>query len=403
LKSRKIVFSVFGLFTLIIFFYFVYCLNFLIDDTCTLIEGSVIDDYLPPFFNVSDDTLRAGKSTSASGNNPTRRTIPVKILGVVNAGEISVNTIKPPLVYPSGKCIGIKMYSKGLIVSGFCDFEGEDGICASPGVAAGLKTGDVIYQINGTDVSTVSVFTDICDKSQGKCTLVIERNGKKKEVTVNALRCTDGHMRTGILVKNSVAGVGTMTYVSSDMSSFGALGHPITDMDTIVPIKSATVYEADVIDIKKGKKGVPGEVVGAISEDFLVGKCTQNTMSGVYGTLWKFSKTASPVYAAASSQIVTGKAQIMCSVDTDDNVECFDVEIVSVRHLQTNKTKSFSIRVTDKRLLQKTGGIVQGMSGSPIIQNGKLVGAVTHVFVNDPTRGYGIFIENMLAETEKIK
>ncbi|MBQ8588046.1 MAG: hypothetical protein IJ454_01505 [Clostridia bacterium] len=207
----------------------------------------------------------------------------------------------------------------------------------------------------------------------------------------------------GIYVKNSVAGVGTMTYVAENGEFFGALGHGITDMGTLVPMQSAAVYKADVIDVKKGTKGVPGELIGAISEDKLIGECTENSSGGIYGVAQGYKSTGAAVEAAPSSEVREGKASILCAVDVDDEPMEYEVKILDVNHIKKNKTKSFSIEVTDRRLIEKTGGIVQGMLGSPVIQNGKLVGAVTHVFVNDPTRGYGIFIENMLAEAEKIK
>jgi len=288
-------------------------------------------------------------------------------------------------------------------VSGFTDFNTEEGVCVSPGAIAGLKSGDIITAINGVQTSSTTEFTNICDSSGGNCVLNLTRGKKCLDVNVHAEKCTDGHMRMGIYVKNSVAGVGTMTYVTESGEFFGALGHGITDMGTLVPMQSAAVYKADVIDVKKGTRGVPGELIGAIDEDKLVGECTKNSSGGIYGVAQGYKSTRSKLQATSSSDVREGKASILCTVYEDDEPLEYEVKILDVNHVKKNKTKSFSIEVTDRRLIEKAGGIVQGMSGSPVLQNGKIVGAVTHVFVNDPTRGYGIFIENMLAEAEKIK
>ncbi len=397
MKSRKIVFLSFAGFTLIIVGYFLFCVYYIMPDTYTLIEGSSINFRLPPGITASDDMPASvgGRLEEGIAEGTESRIVSVKVLGIIPAGKVSVNTVKAPLLYPSGECIGLKMYCDGLIVSGFTDFETGDGICVSPGAKAGLKAGDVITKINGTRTSSVKEFTKICDNSGDSCTLSVSRDGKTYSVRVMPEMCIDGHKRMGIYVKNSIAGVGTMTYLSGNR--FGALGHAVTDSGTLVPLKSGNIYRADIIDVAKGQKGIPGELIGAISEDMYIGTCTQNTYEGVYGTVENTEHISNPVEAAPASEIQNGSATILCTVETDDKVREYKAEIVSVNRFTKNKTKSFSIRITDEELVKRTGGIVQGMSGSPIIQNGKLVGAVTHVFVNDPTRGYGIFIENMLS------
>ncbi len=402
MKSRKIAFTLFAGFTLIIFSYFFYCINFLVDDSYTVMEGANLDSRLPPGISVCEDTLEAGKNPKTSGTVGTRE-VKIEFLGLVSAGKVSVNTVARSFVYPSGECVGIKMYSRGLVVSGFTDFETDSGICVSPGAVAGLKEGDIIYSINGVKTSSVNEFVSLCDSTEDICTLGVERDDKSLSLKATPSLCTDGHKRLGIYVKNSVAGVGTMTYTTEDSSLFGALGHGISDSGTLVPLNSASVYRADIIDVKKGQKGSPGEIIGAIDEAQLIGEGTKNSPQGVYGVLSGYIPKGTPMEALSSDKVAEGKAQILCTASDEDRVEAFDVEIVSVNHLRKNKTKSFAIKVTDERLLGKTGGIIQGMSGSPVIQNGKIAGAVTHVFVNDPTRGYGIFIENMLAEANKIK
>lgn len=361
MKSRKIVFLSFAGFTLIVIGYFLFCVFYIMPDTYTLIEGSSLNFRLPPGITASYDMPASvgGRLEGGVTEGAESRSVSVKVLGLIPAGKVSVNTVKAPLLYPSGECIGLKMYSDGLIVSGFSDFETGDGICVSPGAKAGLKAGDVITKINGTRTSSVKEFTKICDSTAQSCTLSVSRNGKTYSVRALPEMCIDGHKRLGIYVKNSIAGVGTMTYLSGNR--FGALGHAVTDSGTLVPLKNGNIYRADIIDVAKGQKGVPGELIGAISEDMYIGKCTQNTYEGVYGTVENIERISNPVEPAPSSEIEMGGATILCTVETDDKVREYKAEIVSINRLTKNKTKSFSIKITDDELVKRTGGIVQGM------------------------------------------
>lgn len=408
MKARKIAFMLLAGVFLIIFAYAAISVNFLISDNYTIIEGSAIDSSLPPGIYPSEDTslpvgtggmLTDGKVKSAYG----RQMVTLKVFNLIPVKEVSVNTVQSPVVYPSGECIGVKLYSKGIIVTGFTDFDTSEGLCVSPGAVAGLKSGDIITAINGVETSSINEFTGIADTA-GECVLDVKRGEKVFKLKVSPQLCTDGHKRLGIYVKNSIAGVGTMTFSTKADGQFAALGHGISDSDTgvLLPIQRGTLYKADIIDIKKGTRGNPGEIIGALSDDNLMGECTSNTNGGIYGILYDNTPKGRAMTVAPKGEVKEGKATLICTVDESGEPREYTVEILSVNRLSQNKTKSFSIKVTDEKLLKKTGGIVQGMSGSPIIQNGKLVGAVTHVFVNDPTRGYGIFIENMLSEAEKL-
>ena len=409
MKSRKIVFTLFLSAALIIILYAAVSVNFLISDSYTIIEGSRIEASLPPGIYPSEDTsLPVGTGGILSGgevkSKNAERRVTLKVFNLIPVKEVSVNTVQSPVVYPSGECIGVKIYSRGIIVTGFTDFDTSEGLCVSPGAVAGLKSGDIITAINGVATTSISEFTGIADSS-GECVLDVTRGEKSFRLKVNPKPCTDGHMRMGIYVKNSIAGVGTMTFSTKDEGRFAALGHGISDSDTgvLLPIQRGTLYKADIIDIRKGTRGNPGEIIGALSDDNLIGECTSNTLGGIYGILYDQTAADTPMTVAPKGEVEKGKASLICTVDEDGKPREYNVEILSVNRLSQNKTKSFSLKVTDEKLLKKTGGIVQGMSGSPILQNGKLVGAVTHVFVNDPTRGYGIFIENMLAEAKKSK
>ena len=407
MKARKISFVVMGIFTLVIFLYFAVCFTFFVSESYNIMEGFSVDSSIPPgiyaeeVVPVSDSGAIRGKEVVS---NSTSKKVTLKVLNVIPIKQVTVNTVKNVLLYPAGECIGIKMYSRGLIVTGFSDFASSEGMCVSPGLVAGLKTGDVIVSANNIPTSSVKQLTEIADSIGTECVLGVLRGSRAMDIKATPMLCTDGHMRFGIMVKNSIAGVGTMTYVSSD-NHFAALGHGVTDTDTgvVIPLQSGTLYKSEILNIVRGEKGKPGEMAGAIDDRNLIGECTHNSTGGIFGVLSAYSPHGDLMPAASRNEIIEGKATILCTLENNKEPCEFDVKILSVNRVGKNKTKSFSLQITDEELLKKTGGIIQGMSGSPIIQNGKIVGAVTHVFVNDPTRGYGIFIENMLAEAEKIK
>ena len=408
MKIRKISFAFFVIFTLAIFLYFLICFSFFVSENYTVLEGCSLESALPPGISarwelaVSDSGSLKGSVVQTSGGT---KKVVLNVLGIIPVKEVSVNTVGKTLLYPSGECIGIKMYSRGIIVTGFSDFDTPDGVCVSPGAVAGLKKGDIVVSVNGVYTSSVKQFMEIVNSAKGECVLEVEREDKIVKVKVNPAKDAEGYKRLGMYVKNSVAGVGTMTYVSKDGLKFAALGHGVTDGDTgvMLPLQSATVYKSRVLSIIKGKKGVPGEMAGAIDENRLMGECTCNSEGGISGVLSDYTPHTKAVYAASRDEVTEGDARVVCMVDGSEHPKEYSIRILSVNRISQNKTKSFVIEITDPVLLNKTGGIIQGMSGSPIIQNGKLIGAVTHVFVNDPTRGYGIFIENMLAEAEKIR
>ena len=403
MKSQKIVFGLLLGFVLAFFGYFFYCINFVIEDSYTALEGGDLSAMLPPFITSDGGVMETSGGGLGEEDDQSVTTVNIKVLDLFPVAQASVKTLKTPHLKPSGQCVGIKIHTGGLVVSGFGDFETDEGMCVSPGARAGLEAGDVIEAINGERTTSVVHFTEVCDKSLGDCSLTVARKDKKVNIRVKGKKCTDGHIRLGIFVKNSLAGIGTLTYEAENTGAFGALGHGITESGTVVPRREASVYNAEILNIVKGKKGSPGEIIGAIDEAEVMGQCVKNTEEGVYGILTTAGAFFPKVKAAPSSEVKTGKAHIICTTDSDEGARYYEAEIISVNHLRKNKTKSFAVEVTDKRLIEKTGGIVQGMSGSPILQNGKLIGAVTHVFVNDPTRGYGIFIENMLSEAEKVK
>ena len=228
------------------------------------------------------------------------------------------------------------------------------------------------------------------------------RDDERTTVRLTPKNCEDGHRRIGVMVRDSIAGIGTLTFFEKDTKQYAALGHGISDSDTdiLIPVQKGTLYKASILGITKGKKGVPGEIMGAINEDRNLGTCFLNSKTGIYGGITAETQDYDALEIAPKSRVQKGKATVICTLD-DTGAHEYELEIVNINRMRNNGTKSMVIKVTDPVLLRKTGGIIQGMSGSPIIQNGRLIGAVTHVFVNDPQKGYAIFAETMFEKMNK--
>ncbi len=324
--------------------------------------------------------------------------LPVKTLKVNVSDEV--------MVIPGGQSIGVTLFTNGALVVGITGIEMENGSTANPAREAGMLPGDVIVSINGETVENADHVSRIVDQSEGTLNVVVDREGRKLDLSVSPI--TDyktGKLRLGVWVRDSTAGVGTLTFIDPNKRWFGGLGHAICDLDTgsVLSVKEGEIYYSEVIQINKGENGVPGEIKGYFSSaSGNMGLILKNTDYGIYGTLYdsvKLDELAEPIAVARPDEVVLGPAKILSTID-HEGVKEFDCEIIKINNQSTPEQKSLVIRVTDKELLEKTGGIVQGMSGSPIIQNGKLVGAVTHVFVNNPTKGYGLFADWMLQQTE---
>ena len=310
---------------------------------------------------------------------------------------------------PVGQTVGVTLDMKGVTVVDTTDIEDKNGEISSPAEKAGIKIGDVIETIDGKPVSSAEDLEKIITGKDGtELKLQIRRGDKEKECVVTpVLSGAEGVYRLGIWVKDAASGIGTVTYLNPETKEFGALGHGIAETPESQPIsaKGGEIMDAKIVSIQKGGKGQPGELVGVFTEeDKKLGTVLANTPAGLKGIAEKeesFKTVMDAVPVASREEVETGDAEILSNVE-EGKIEKFQVEIQKINK-DTDNPKGMVIKVTDPNLLEKTGGIVQGMSGSPIVQNGKLVGAVTHVFVNDPTRGYGIFIENMLAEAGEEK
>lgn len=320
----------------------------------------------------------------------------IKLFGCVPVKNICVDVVKETYVEPGGETFGVKLYTDGVLIVGMTDVDSANG-GINPASDAGVEVGDVIIAIDSKPVFTNSEVGKIFSESEGEpITLSLKRNNVAFSTTVKAVKSTStGEFKAGLWVRDSTAGIGTITFYNDKSHTFGGLGHGICDVDTgnIMPLMTADVVKADIHGIQKGVKGKPGELVGNL-EDLNWGKLLCNAETGVIGELNSYEvKEEIPV--AMSQEIKKGPAEIISCID-GLGPKRYSVEIQSINYNDNLPTKNMVIKVTDKELLSKTGGIVQGMSGSPIIQNGKLVGALTHVFVNEPDRGYGIFAQNMI-------
>lgn len=380
--------------------------------TVLFLECSV---YFPPKIHVfSGETpdVRVGSAytlelpVSSNLNVSGEYDAKVKLFGVIPVKSVSVDVLPETSLVPGGKTVGIKMFTRGLLCVGTEKLKGEDGKTVDAEELE-IQSADIILRADGVLLHTVEQFGKIVEDSAGKeLILTVVKNGKSYAKKITPVKTKDGY-RLGIWVRDSTAGIGTITFSDKESGVFGALGHPITDVDTgvIMPVEKGSITGAEIVDVNKGERGEPGELRGLFDQSGTDhGVILQNTMQGIFGVVeegYSVGANEAEIPVASKGYVKKGKAQIYANV-SGEKVECFDVEITKLMPHAADG-KNMVISVTDKRLLETTGGIVQGMSGSPIVQNGKLVGAVTHVFVNDPTRGYGIFIENMLVEAEKIK
>jgi stage IV sporulation protein B len=320
--------------------------------------------------------------------------------------KVDVHVLKDFRVIPGGQSIGVKLNTVGVLVVGHHLINTANGK-KSPGEIAGIKVGDIITEINGSKIekmTDVAPFVQTAGQDGKALDMVISRETGKFTTKLTPLKDKgENTYKLGLYIRDSAAGIGTMTFVHPQSKKYGALGHVISDMDTKKPIvvEDGQIVRSTVTSIEKGSNGDPGEKLARFSSDReIVGNIQKNSPFGIFGELNKDLKNGimdKPLPIALSHQVKEGPAKILTVVN-DDRVEEFNIEIVSTIPQKFPATKGMVIKVTDPKLLEKTGGIVQGMSGSPIIQDGKLVGAVTHVFVNDPTSGYGVHIEWMLNE-----
>jgi len=322
--------------------------------------------------------------------------------------EVTIKVLPETKVIPGGQSVGVRMDVKGVLVVGLEEIQTVDGYKVNPGLEAGLEIGDSILAINNESVDSPEEVKTVVNKQKGQVRLKVRRQGDILNIRISPVQAADdGLYKIGVWVRDKTAGLGTLTFYDPYTKSFGALGHAITDPDTghILPVERGELLSASVESVKQGTAGIPGEIRGIFYEaDEPLGDLNLNTEYGIFGSFYKeFTNPyyPEPLPIGYQNQVEEGPAWILATVD-GNKMERYEICIDKVNHQTKPGTKSMVITVTDPRLLKKTGGIVQGMSGSPIIQNDKIIGAITHVFVNDPLKGYGIFIEWMLQQTDQL-
>ena len=327
-----------------------------------------------------------------------RNYIPLTI--AVKGEDIKISDIQ---VIPVGEVVGIKLYTSGVLVVGTSGIQSTDGITYKPYENTEIKEGDSIIEINEKIVNNTSELIQAINACNGEEIKVkYIRNNEQRECVMQPVKDKQGNYKLGLWVRDSAAGVGTVTFYIEDSQSFAALGHAITDIDTgdIIQTSSGEIDNVNIVSIIKGIKEEPGKIQGVIKKDDMIGKIYKNTQYGIFGTI-KNTENITIDYAkkmnvAERQEIQIGKASILSNIDGE--FKEYEIEIQKTYLSNNYDNKSMLIKVTDEELLNKTGGIIQGMSGSPIIQNGKFCGAVTHVFINDPSIGYAVFADKMIQE-----
>ena len=391
---------------------------------CVLVLGAVVYCHvtLPDTFTVTAGealsvgdwvSVPAGVVKADSGDEQTAAKItagasgeyaaPMRLFGIFPIKQVTVSVADTPVVTVCGVPFGIKLYTDGVLIVGMSDVNTAAG-SANPAAAAGVRIGDTILSIDGKTVMTNEEVAAIINASNGHAvTLRIRRDGVEFDASFIPARPTSGEgYRAGLWVRDSTAGVGILTFYDDKSGVYAGLGHPVCDADTgqILTLSGGEIVPARILDVKKSQKGAPGELCGAF-EDGTLGALELNAANGLYGTLTIFPPEGVRMPLAMKQDVSEGAAQVLTTVD-GVTPALYDIMIEHVRYTAANDTRSMVIKVTDEELLSLTGGIVQGMSGSPIIQNGKLIGAVTHVLVNDPTRGYAVFAETMLETAQSV-
>ena len=399
MKGKKIVITILTFFLAIVSIFFPYdLLCGLTNDmfvTHDELESILKNDWL-----ISSNVV----SVSAQDNDEfDKYIINYKLFNLFNIKRLKVNVVDPDRYFAGGETLGFSLQSKGVILIGGNYILSKNGI-ERPFENSGLKTGDIITKIDGIEINNVEDISKILSNFEGgSVSLTVTRSGETFEVEISpALDSMTNTYKLGLWVKEDAVGIGTLSFVNATTKRFGSLGHSINDSETneCIKVSGGNIYESKILGIKKGKSGKAGELIGTFNRENVIGTVDKNCEYGVYGfvdsveTMTK-NKTAIDIGGRLSAK--PGKAQILTCLDGDE-IKTYDIEIIKTNFQSSCNEKSMVIRVTDNELIKRTGGIVQGMSGSPIIQDGKLIGAVTHVFVNDATKGFGIYIDWMLEQ-----
>ena len=403
----KTIFKFLIVFILIIIFIYVCNISFM-PDSIILIQGEKLD--LNTLFGLSIKQIENNGTIQASSLLNKEKVSEVgkvdfnlSLFNTIRLKEITVNVIPKTKVVPIGKSIGMKLYTDGVLVVGMSEIEGK-----KPYQNSGIEEGDRIVEINNNQIDTTDELINTVNRSNGEEVKIkyIETDNSVKTTSIKPVK-TGNEYKLGLWVRDAAAGVGTLTFYEPESQMYAALGHGITDIDTseLINIASGELVTTNILSIVKGKKGEPGEIRGTIENGYEVGKVYKNTRFGVYGNLTNKNifniSNNNAIDVASREEVEKGKAEILCELE-NGNTKNYEIEIQKIFTNNNEDNKSMLIKVTDDELIEKTGGIIQGMSGAPIIQNGKFIGAVTHVLVSDPTQGYAVFADIMIKQMKEV-
>ncbi len=356
--------------------------------------------------NAMTDTIQTSIDTYA--NNKETINIGINLFGI-QVKEISVNVIEDIEVVPLGKLIGMKLYTNGVLVVGVSEIYGDNNKVYKPYENTGIQEGDTITKINGKDIdSTEDMINCINDSKGEEIKITYIHNSKILETSITPVETDTNNYKVGLWVRDTAAGVGTATFYNKNTGKIAMLGHGILDIDTeeLIDISDGEITNTNVVSIVKAENGKTGKIQGIVEGQKDIGTISKNTYYGVYGEIYNTKElgidTSKSVDIALRDEIQTGEATLMCALD-NGKVEEYTVEIEKIYLNNNSNNKSMLLKVTDEELLEKTGGIIQGMSGSPIMQNGKLIGALTHVLVQNPTEGYAVFSDIMIKQLNELE
>ena len=395
------------LFLLVVYMYV--CNISMLPNNIILMQGEALNLNTILGINVKSSSFSNAVTASSNLNNSiTQNTgkvnLELDLFNLFPVKDVTVNVIPKTKVVPLGKAIGMRLYTEGVLVVGMSEIEGK-----KPYENSGIETGDKIVEVNNVEIKSTDELIQCVNSANGSSVEVKYINNKNEEEVANITpaKTAENEYKLGLWVRDAAAGVGTVTFYEPQTGEFGALGHGINDVDTyeLIDIANGEIVTTNIIDIVKGEKGSPGEIRGIIEGERTIGNVSKNTSFGVYGNMLDTTSLninkESELEVANRSEIKLGKAEIMCELE-NGKVEKYEIEIQKIFLDNNSDNKSMLIKVTDEELIEKTGGIIQGMSGAPVIQSGKFIGAVTHVLVNDPQMGYAIFGDLMIKQMREV-
>ncbi len=372
-----------------------------------LLSGEKIN--IKKLYGIEFTTQKNNIVETWQGENTENQKINVSLFGKIKVKEVSVTTIPETKVIPIGSLIGLKLYTNGVLVIGVTELTNINNEIERPYEKTNIKEGDTIIELDGKEIDSVKTLQDIVNNSKGnEIEIKYVHNNEIITSKIKPMQINKSEYRLGLWVRDSASGIGTISFYEPNSKKFAALGHGISDSDTeeLLNIETGEVVTSKVVSITKGTNGIPGEIKGSISNGTLIGSVNENTNFGIFGNIDNveginiIDKYKNGVEVASRDEIKIGDAKILCSME-DGKIDEYDIKITDIYKENDIDNKSMEVKITDKKLIDKTGGIICGMSGSPILQNGKLIGVLTNVLVANPEIGYGVFADTMIKNMMK--